>query len=589
MEKSDHIPSVIMVDDEENSLESMSRIFRHKGYRVETCLSAPEALAAAGKNDFDVALLDINMPGMNGVDLHGYMKELRPEMEVLYVTGHENPDHAVTAANQKVAGYVLKPVDPDVLLERVRAIIDEQQQNREMKRLREEVKTANAELSQLNSELEEKVKKRTAQLEEKNNELSREVAQRKEAEEKLLISEALLSSIIENAPDAVITFDGAGNIEHYNRAAQSLFLYSRQEVKSKGIHELAPRVMDLKNITKPVNFRYVKKSGPERWTGEIEGVRKNGERFSLYCAVSRARKDDGEVLFTGVMQDITEQMMAKRRLEKALKETQDANADKITMVGSIAHEVANPVTTIINLGSLTEKHVETLPAEKLRHFMKGIIQGGNRIQDFMEELKTFSRLQAGDKPYQIEEGDFVGLINSIVKVFFGFEEVFTGKRVRFDNCMERSNLPFDKKYIGHVLRNLIGNALKYSQQGEEVIVRAETIIRDENGQSVRRAKVSVIDRGNGVHEDEKEIIFNRYHQGRLIDSKKRSGTGIGLSLARDIIREHGGDIWCEDNPLGKGAVFSFTLPMVGQHKDAVTPRHLSLDPAKKISGPGCGI
>lgn len=564
MEKSDPKANIIVVDDDKNTLMSMSKVFRKEGYRVEACLSAPEALEIAEKNDFDVALLDINMPGMNGLDLQKRMKVLYPEMGVVYVTGNDHPDYALTAANQRVAGYMVKPLDMPAVLSRVEVVVKEQQLKREIKNLNMELKTTNKRILELNTELEEKVIKRTAQLKRRNDELSREVDQRRKAEEKLCISEALLRSIIDNAPDAVVTFDVHGKMQQYNYAAESIFHYTRNEAKSVGLRKLIPGILQVKEGMHPVASGEIQETLPDRRAGETQGVRKNGEKFPLYYSVSRVPLEGGKTFFIGVMQDITERALQKRRLEEALRVSQESNEDKIKMAGSIAHEVGNPVNTIVNLGNMAKRQADSITSEDLRRYLKGIVESGNRISEFMRELIIFSNLQAGNKPYVIERADIIGLINSILETFFEFEEELAEKRVSFVKGMKREDIPMDKKYIAYVLRNLIGNALKYTDKGEEVTVEAQTFLYKDKKLSEKRVKVSVIDRGRGVPDEDKEIIFNRFHQGRAADSRKKMGSGIGLSVAKDVIEAHGGDIWCEDNPMGKGTIFSFTLPMEGR-------------------------
>ncbi len=132
--------SILIVDDEPVVRESLEQWFADEGYRVETASSGREALlAAAARGPFDVALLDIKMPGMDGMELQARLHDADPELPVIVMTGYASVETAVQALKQGAYDYITKPADPDMLLHAVSKAIEHNRARRELAQLRENV------------------------------------------------------------------------------------------------------------------------------------------------------------------------------------------------------------------------------------------------------------------------------------------------------------------------------------------------------------------------------------------------------------------------------------------------------------------
>ena len=190
--------SVLIIDDDESTCKSLGLIFRRKGYETEVAHTGSEGLDKAGKKFFNLALLDIRLPDIQGVDVLASLKAMHPDMAVVMVTGYASVETAVRALNEGASGYVMKPLDMDSVLAAVREALEKQRLTLENRRLYEEAQ--------------------------------RELAERKKAEEALRRSEARFRALIENASDVVMTFGRDGIIRYESPAVERVLGYKYGEV-----------------------------------------------------------------------------------------------------------------------------------------------------------------------------------------------------------------------------------------------------------------------------------------------------------------------------------------------------------------------
>ncbi len=130
--------SILIVDDDENTCKSLGLIFGKKGYQTERAATGREAIDKARKTPFILALLDIKLPDMEGVELIAPLKEMHPDMVTIMVTAYASVENTVRALNEGASGYVIKPLDMDAVLATVREVIEKQRLVREKRRAEEE-------------------------------------------------------------------------------------------------------------------------------------------------------------------------------------------------------------------------------------------------------------------------------------------------------------------------------------------------------------------------------------------------------------------------------------------------------------------
>jgi signal transduction histidine kinase len=173
--------SILIVDDDESSLRSLTLIFGRKGYETETAATGREAIDKAQRRFFNLALLDIKLPDMEGLELLPPLKHLHPDMVLIMVTAYASTKNAVRALNEGASAYIIKPLDMDEVLATVKQALENQ-------RLVEEKRQAQEALRKAHDELEQRVEERTAKLATTTEQLNLELTERKQAEEALSLA-----------------------------------------------------------------------------------------------------------------------------------------------------------------------------------------------------------------------------------------------------------------------------------------------------------------------------------------------------------------------------------------------------------------
>jgi signal transduction histidine kinase len=219
-------------------------------------------------------------------------------------------------------------------------------------------------------------------------------------------------------------------------------------------------------------------------------------------------------------------------------------------VATVSHEFRSPLTSIRQLTELLARG--RVPTEELKQQSYDILSHeSGRLQRLIESLLDFGRIEAGAMQYRFERLDAAALVDEVVA---GFQESAAAQGFQIE--VSRTDAPAwvlaDREALGLAVRNLIDNAIKYSPECRTVWV--EAVLRD------RHLAVSVRDRGAGIPLGEQRAIFDRFVRGSGSRETGIKGTGIGLTLARHVVRAHGGEIRLESVP-GQGSTFTILLSL----------------------------
>jgi two-component system sensor histidine kinase GlrK len=230
-----------------------------------------------------------------------------------------------------------------------------------------------------------------------------------------------------------------------------------------------------------------------------------------------------------------------------LKELDRMKAD---FFSSMSHELRTPLTSIKEGTGLLLDGVGGETTDKQRKLLAILAEESNRLIGVVNSLLDLSKMEAGMMTYDFETTAVEPLIRRAIAEITPLVEA---KQITLHSTVE-TQLPrakLDAERILQVLRNLIGNAVKFTPKGGEVSVVARPL----NG----KLEVSVKDSGPGIPADNLKTIFEKFQQGSHNGAKTRQGTGLGLAIASSIISSHGGEIWAESE-LGRGSRFVFVLP-----------------------------
>ena len=352
---------------------------------------------------------------------------------------------------------------------------------------------------------------------------------------------AYIENLVENAADLIISTNLDDHILTWNRGAEVLFGYRKDEVIGKHLSILLPpdRVHELEEMRAKVQI-----SGALRDI-EIRSKKKDGVLIYLSLSVSPIRDLEGKIVgFLRVAKDITE----KKRYERRLKELDKMKSD---FVSNVSHELRTPLTSIKGsvdnmldglTGSLNEKQIR---------YLNRIKSNTDRLSRLINDLLDLSRIESGRVEVRPTTLPLTALTEEVAE---HMRALAAEKLIRIEVPSSDPSVTVwaDRDKVTQVLMNLIGNAVKFTPQDGKI-----TVALEKNGNDY--IQISVADTGPGILPEEQNKIFSKFYQVANIDKKKPKGSGLGLAISKALVEMHGGKIWM-DSEVGKGSTFYFTLP-----------------------------
>ena len=238
-------------------------------------------------------------------------------------------------------------------------------------------------------------------------------------------------------------------------------------------------------------------------------------------------------------------------LQQTVDQTLDANRAKGDFIATISHEIRTPLNSLLGI---TELVLESDLEHQQRMYLETVLQSGRRLLTIINEVLDFSKIEAGKLELQFDKLAVRSSLNEVTK---SFEQTAQSKSISL-LCEVSEDVPEvligDADRLRQVLNNLVGNALKFTDNGH---VRTRVQLRGkENGQAI--LQFTVDDTGIGIPSNELETIFEAFEQASQPTTAKNKGTGLGLSITSQLVHAMGGEIWAESQP-GKGSQFHFTV------------------------------
>jgi PAS domain S-box-containing protein len=411
-----------------------------------------------------------------------------------------------------------------------------------------------SEQKRVSSELDLRVAQRTTELASANEKLRKEMADRKHAVEDLRSSEEKHRVIVEAAHDVVVSMDEAGTILLANPATRRIFGYDPDEIVGKPMTVLMPAMM--RKLHENGFNRYLATGKRHlNWQGvEVTAQRKDGQEFPVEVSFGELTSN-GQKVFTGFIRDISERKQAEDQLrasERSLQMTQAelARVSRLTIMGelaaSIAHEVNQPLTAVINNASACLRLLanRSLEPAVLRGALEGIVADGTRASAVLARTRAFIKKEPAEKnPLDINEVIQEVLVLASRELYEN--QVLVDQELTLDLPLALA----DRVQLQQVLLNLIMNGIEASiaVTDRPRLLRVQSW-SDESGDVL----VAVSDSGTGL-DSEVDRVFTPFF------TTKAKGLGMGLSISRSLVESHGGRLWATPNSP-HGAVFSFTLP-----------------------------
>jgi PAS domain S-box-containing protein len=378
-----------------------------------------------------------------------------------------------------------------------------------------------------------------------------DLTERKQAEEALRDSEEKFRMISDSAQEAIIMIDNDGNISYWNKAAEKIFGYTEKEAMEKNLHRFIVPESYYESSTKA--FKIFQKSGQGDAIGktiELAAVRKNGAEFPIEVSISPL-KIKGKWNAMGILRDITERKIMQNELLKFIEEADSASKAKSEFLAGMSHEIRTPMNAIIGMAELIS---DTTLDEEQKEYLEIMKVSSNNLLGIINDILDISKIEAGGLELEQKEFNLPELVETT-----GASLAVRANKKRLELlCHIISDIPeyiiSDPVRLRQILVNLIGNAIKFTEKGEIII----SLRIEERKGNEALIHFWVSDTGVGIPKERQDRIFDSFTQADGSTTRKYGGTGLGLTISRQLAEKMGGRIWVESE-LGKGSVFNFTI------------------------------
>jgi PAS domain S-box-containing protein len=487
---------VLVIDDNIEFGIGVKMLLANQKVEVYNAGDGTEGLEMADRLKPDIILLDVVMPGINGIEVCSKIREKQEHSNVYIVmlSGIKiSTDQMADGLESGADGYIARPIPNRELLARLRSFI----------RLK---KTEKA--------------------------LERAEVKYKSLFDTMIIGYAHQRLILNNKGKPV-DFE----FLEVNPEFERLTGKTRSDILGKTVFDVFPET-ETYWLEK---YSEVALNGTE--SRFVNYSRALGKFFEVY-AFSPAKYE-----FSTLFYDVTDRELAREKIEKYNRELEELNRNKDTFFSIIAHDLRSPFNSIIGFSNLMKEDVNSLSANEIKEYAGFINLTAVQTLRLLENLLNWARLQQGKINFNPEK---IRMDDAINEVFLMYTEVAKKKEItlinRFDSDVD---IYGDEEMLKTILRNLVSNAIKFTGAGGQV-----TISLKDMGDHV---VVEITDTGTGISDEHQKKLFQGGVNQSTPGTGNEKGTGLGLILCKDFVEKHGGSIRVESEE-GKGSKFFFSLP-----------------------------
>ena len=393
----------------------------------------------------------------------------------------------------------------------------------------------------------------STQRKEAIQQLNQEISERQVVEQELRLSESKLNSIFTSVPEAIVVADARGKIVQCNVATAEIFGFSLQELVGENVKVL------MQTSEHPAHDGYLQayqRTGQKRLMTQprvVQGMRKDGTLFPVRITVKETRVDEAH-FFIGVIQDFTAIQNAQDLLVEAKNKAEQANRLRGEFLANMSHEIRTPMNGILGM---TELAMSTNDTQVQKEYLSLARDSASHLLHIINQILDFSKIEAGALDLEQLTVCPAQLIRHTAR---SIEQLAQAKGIdlQVENDPALPDLVWmDPVRVRQVLTNLIGNAIKFTEDGK-VTVRSKVQATAEA--DTVRLEISVADTGIGFDATRTDALFSPFTQADGSITRSYGGTGLGLAITRSLVQLMGGDVDATSEQ-GRGACFTISFPV----------------------------
>ncbi len=373
------------------------------------------------------------------------------------------------------------------------------------------------------------------------------INQRKKVEDALKASEERYRTIVESIEDGYYEVDLFGNFTFFNDAMCRILGYEKNAMMGINIR----RCMDEENVKKTYDiFDIVQQTGKAARVFDSKIIRKDGNIRFVESSVSLIKENnDLPAGFRGIIRDVTERKQAEA-IQQAKMAAEAANRSKSEFLANMSHEIRTPLNSITGL---TELILDSELSPDQREDMEVVMSASYALLALINDILDFSKIEAGKLELEHTTFNIRDLLGESLKIF-AIKAQEKGIELAYRVAPDVPGwIIGDPSRLRQILLNLIGNSVKFTDEGEVII----SVSCNNEIENKTELMFSVEDTGIGIPKEKHETIFTAFQQADGSITRRYGGTGLGLAVSSQLIGLMDGRIWVDSEP-GKGSKFTFT-------------------------------